>query len=105
MDTDIASATALRVTCSRDELASSLGIVARGLSSRNAVQVLTGILLQADEEKLTLAATDMELSLRTTLDAQVDGDAFAREHLIAIKRAGADFVLTYLARELAERLS
>jgi porphobilinogen synthase len=34
----------------------------------------------------------------------IDGDAVAREHLIAIKRAGADFVLTYLAREIAERL-
>jgi porphobilinogen synthase len=34
----------------------------------------------------------------------IDGDAVAREHLLAIKRAGADFVLTYLAREFAERL-
>jgi len=35
----------------------------------------------------------------------LDGDAVAREHLLAIKRAGADFVLTYLAREIAERLN
>jgi porphobilinogen synthase len=35
----------------------------------------------------------------------LDGDAVAQEHLTAIKRAGADFVLTYLAREVAERLS
>jgi porphobilinogen synthase len=34
----------------------------------------------------------------------IDGDAVAREHLLAIKRAGADFVLTYLAREVAEHL-
>src|SRR5690242_8654822 len=34
----------------------------------------------------------------------IDGDAVAREHLLAIKRAGADFVLTYLAREVAEQL-
>ena len=34
----------------------------------------------------------------------IDGDAVALEHLLAIKRAGADFVLTYLAREVAERL-
>ena len=34
----------------------------------------------------------------------IDGDAVALEHLIAIRRAGADFVLTYLAREVAERL-
>jgi porphobilinogen synthase len=33
----------------------------------------------------------------------LDGDAVAAETLTAIKRAGADFVLTYLAREIAER--
>jgi porphobilinogen synthase len=35
----------------------------------------------------------------------LDGDAAALESLTSIKRAGADFVLTYFARELAERLS
>jgi porphobilinogen synthase len=35
----------------------------------------------------------------------LDGDGAALEVLTSIKRAGADFVLTYLARELAERLS
>jgi porphobilinogen synthase len=34
----------------------------------------------------------------------LDGDAVALEHVTAIRRAGADFVLTYFARELAERL-
>jgi porphobilinogen synthase len=34
----------------------------------------------------------------------IDGDAVALEHLTAIKRAGADLILTYLAREIAEVL-
>lgn len=34
----------------------------------------------------------------------IDGDAVALEHLTAIKRAGADLILTYLAREVAEAL-
>ncbi|HEX7277822.1 MAG TPA: porphobilinogen synthase, partial [Acidimicrobiales bacterium] len=34
----------------------------------------------------------------------IDGPAVALEQLTAIKRAGADFILTYLARELAESL-
>ncbi len=34
----------------------------------------------------------------------IDGDAVALEHVTAIKRAGADVILTYLARELAETL-
>ena len=34
----------------------------------------------------------------------IDGEAVALEHLTAVKRAGADVILTYFARELAERL-
>ena len=34
----------------------------------------------------------------------IDGDAVLREHVQAIRRAGADMVLTYAARTLAERL-
>ncbi len=34
----------------------------------------------------------------------IDGDAVALEQLTAIKRAGADLILTYLAREVAEVL-
>ncbi len=35
----------------------------------------------------------------------LDGDASALELLVSIKRAGADFVLTYFARAIAERLA
>jgi porphobilinogen synthase len=34
----------------------------------------------------------------------IDGAAVGYEHVAAIKRAGADIILTYLARELAEAL-
>jgi porphobilinogen synthase len=34
----------------------------------------------------------------------IDGTAVALEHLLSIKRAGADFILTYLAHEVAELL-
>jgi len=64
----------LKATCSRDELTRALGIVSRGVSTRTTVQILAGILLQAVGGKLDLAATDMELSLRTSLEAQVETD-------------------------------
>ena len=35
----------------------------------------------------------------------IDGTAVAIEQLTAVRRAGADFVLTYFAREIAEELS
>ena len=45
----MATDTALRITCSKAELASALGVVARAVSTRGAVQVLGGILLRVDE--------------------------------------------------------
>src|SRR5213596_1952920 len=64
----------LKAVCSRDELTRALGIVSRGVSTRTSVQILAGILLEAEDGKLQLAATDMELSLRTSLDAKVESD-------------------------------
>jgi porphobilinogen synthase len=35
----------------------------------------------------------------------IDADAVMREHLLGIKRAGADLILTYAARDIAEELA
>ena|SRR5919108_761624 len=64
----------LKVACPRDELTHALGIVSRGVSTRTTVQILAGILLHASDGKLELAATDMELSLRTSFGAQVESE-------------------------------
>src|SRR5256885_5055956 len=64
----------MKITCSREELTRKLGVASRGVSTRTAVQILGGILLKAEAGKLLLAATDMELSLRASLEAQVDGE-------------------------------
>src|SRR5438105_3446107 len=64
----------LKVGASRDALAERLALVARGVSSRTAVLVLGGIQLRAAEGRLQLAATDMELSLRASVDADVEGE-------------------------------
>jgi DNA polymerase-3 subunit beta len=73
-ETDIAIGSGMKVNVSRDELVQKLSVVSRAVSSRTTVLVLGGILLRAENGVLSLAATDMELSLRTSLDAQVDGD-------------------------------
>src|SRR5919202_6133777 len=70
----VVSSGTMKLTCSREELTQKLGVAARGVSTRTAVQILGGILLAAEAGRLTLAATDMELSLRASLDAQVEGD-------------------------------
>ncbi len=74
IETDIVVSAGLRITCTKDELAQALGVVARALSTRTSVQILSGILLEARAGELRLAATDMELSLRASIPAQIEGD-------------------------------
>jgi DNA polymerase III subunit beta len=71
IDSELVVGTGLRMTVSRDELAAKLAIVSRGVSTRTAVLVLGGIQLRAEGGRLHLAATDMEVSLRASADAQV----------------------------------
>src|SRR5438874_4647464 len=77
IDSEIVVGTGLRISLSRDELASRLAVVARGVSTRTAVLVLGGIQLRAEAGRLNLAATDMELSLRASVEASVDGEGTA----------------------------
>jgi DNA polymerase-3 subunit beta len=74
IETDIVVSAGLRITCAKDELAQALGVVSRALSTRTSVQILSGVLLEARGGELRLAATDMELSLRATVPAQIEGD-------------------------------
>ena len=80
----------MKITCSREELTQKLGVVSRGVSTRTAVQILGGILLKAEAGKLLLAATDMELSLRASLEAQVDGEGAALRHQLMHHRRALD---------------
>ena len=74
IETDIVVGSGLRITCSKDDLVQALGVVSRAVSTRTSVQILSGILLEAQGSELRLAATDMELSLRASLPAQLEGD-------------------------------
>jgi DNA polymerase-3 subunit beta len=74
IESDIAVGAELRISCSKDELVQGLSLVGRAVSSRTAIQILSGILLEAREDELRLAATDMELSLRAAVPARVEGD-------------------------------
>src|SRR5579864_2912787 len=74
IETDMVVGTGLRITVSKDELVSSLGVVSRAVSTRTSVQILSGILVEAQGSELRLAATDMELSLRATAPAEIEGD-------------------------------
>jgi DNA polymerase-3 subunit beta len=62
----------LKLSTAKDEIVSKLSIVSRALSTRTATQALSGILVNADENGVALAATDGEMGLRTKLEAEVE---------------------------------
>jgi len=69
---DTVVATGMKITCRSEELSEKLAVVGRGVSTRTSVHVLTGILMRASGGQLSLAATDMEISLRLSLEATVE---------------------------------
>jgi DNA polymerase III subunit beta len=64
----------LKLTTKREELVSKLSIVSRAVSTRAATQALSGLLLSAADGRVTLTATDLDMGLQTTLEADVAGE-------------------------------
>ncbi len=62
----------MKLSTNRDELVTKLSLVSRAVSTRAATQALSGILVTASEAGVELAATDGEVGLRTTMEAQVE---------------------------------
>jgi DNA polymerase III subunit beta len=75
----------MKFTCDRSSLVEKLAILARGVSTRSALPVLSGILLQTSEGRLDLFSTDMELSIKASLATVVerDGDIVVPARLFA----------------------
>lgn len=67
----------MRCSCDREALLRHLQIAVRGVSTRTSIQVLCGIMLAARDGELHLASTDMELSVRTRIAADIAGDGVA----------------------------
>lgn len=74
IETDTSLSSGLKITCSRERLVEIASMVSRAVSSRSAVQVLAGILVTAEKGRVRLAATDMELSISSSLEANVEGE-------------------------------
>src|SRR5918998_5799233 len=62
----------MRAVCNTDVFGRKLALASRGVSARSTVQLLGGILLEAQGEAVRLSATDMELSIQTSSPAEVE---------------------------------
>ena len=59
----------MKFTISRDKFLQQLGVAVRGVSTRSAIQTLSGVLLRAGSGAVELQATDMELGVRVRVEA------------------------------------
>jgi DNA polymerase III subunit beta len=64
----------VRLSVLQENLAKGLSIVGRAVSTRSTLPVLSNILLSTDEERLKLAATNLEVGVSCWLGAQVADD-------------------------------
>lgn len=62
----------MKFSINQTELASALNIVSKGASSRSTLPILSGILLKAYDENLTLESTNLDLSIRCTVPAFIE---------------------------------
>ena len=64
----------MKFSISRDKFLQQLGIAVRGVSTRSAIQTLSGVLLRAGDGRVELQATDMELGVRVKVEASPERD-------------------------------
>ena len=74
----------MKFSVPREQFVTSLGVAARGVSTRSAIQTLSGVLVHAEDGRVELQATDMELGIRVSLPAATerDGDAVVPGRLL-----------------------
>ncbi len=76
----------MQFTCDRESLVQAVAIVERAVATRDAMYLLTGILIDAQENQLKLVATDLELGIECSVPAEtgrtgavvVDGRLFGQ---------------------------
>ena len=64
----------MRVRCLQENLAKGLSIVGRAVSSRSTLPVLGNILLEARDNQLRLAATNLEIGINCWIGAEVSDE-------------------------------
>ena len=62
----------LKLSLLTSQLLSQLQTISRVASTRSAIQALSGVMLEAGDERCELLATDLEIGLRVPLEAQVE---------------------------------
>jgi DNA polymerase-3 subunit beta len=62
----------MKLSVTRENLSGGLGAVAATIPSKTTLPVLSNILLQAQENRLTLSGTDLDISVSVAIDAEIE---------------------------------
>lgn len=62
----------MKVSCLQENLAKGLGIVGRAVSTRSTLPVLGNVLIQTDDGRLKLSATNLEIGITCWIGAKVE---------------------------------
>lgn len=61
----------MKFRCQQQKLSKALNIVSRAVTSRTTIPVLKGILLEVNNGKLTMSASDLDIAIKNTIDVEV----------------------------------
>ena len=64
----------MKLSVSRETFLNQLGTVARGVSTRSAIQTLSGVLIKLEGGQAELQATDTDLGIKAELDAEIGAE-------------------------------
>ncbi|HEX6208772.1 MAG TPA: DNA polymerase III subunit beta, partial [Actinomycetota bacterium] len=75
----------MKFRCERDTLAEALATAQRGVSTRPGIPALTGVMLEAGSEGLTVTTTDLEVTTQVHVPVEVseEGSALVPARLVA----------------------
>ncbi len=62
----------MKIKIDQRNLSKHIGIAQKGISSRTTLQILDGILFEAKNDRLKLTATDLEVSIETYIDCDIE---------------------------------
>lgn len=64
----------MKVSCNQTSLAQQLSIIGRLVSSKPGLPILANVLLETEDSKLKMTATDLEIGVHTWIGAEIKGD-------------------------------
>lgn len=67
----------MKFTCSQLTLTRALNTVSKAVSNKTTIPVLRGILIQAKDNKLTLTASDLDISIIREMPAEIEEEGSA----------------------------